>query len=96
MRQQSTNSVDQAYVDAYFIERHSKELRRFIIAVIAMVIGVPIAGFAEPIAGYLEVSESAVSTLGLVSNLCGFGILALWIMDGKDYVFPRKRANGNQ
>lgn len=94
MTEQSSKSAEQAYAETYFIERRRKEIRRFIIAVTAMVIGLPIAGFAGPIAGYLEVSEGAISTLGLVSNLCGFAILAMWVMDGKDYVFQgNKRGN---
>jgi len=96
------SSVDQAYLDAYFLERRGKEIRRFIIAVFALLIGLPISGFAEQIAAFLNASESldlsegAISTFGLVINLCGFGILAMWIMDGKDYVFPRKPVNPNQ
>lgn len=91
------NSVDQAYLDAYFLERRGKEIRRFIIAVFALLVGLPISGFAEQIAAFLNASESlnlsegAISTFGLVINLCGFGILAMWILDGKDYVFPRKQ-----
>lgn len=97
MAQNNTGSVDQAYLDAYFLERRGKEIRRFVIAVIAMLIGLPISGFAEQIAAFLNASESlnlsegAISTFGLVINLCGFGILAMWILDGKNYVFPRKQ-----
>lgn len=102
MGQKKTNSADQAYLDVYFLERRRKEIRRFIIAVIAMLIGLPIAGFAEQITAFLNASESinlsedAISTFGLVINLCGFGLLAMWIMDGKDYVFPKKQTSPNQ
>lgn len=102
MELKNSGPVDQAYLEAYFLERRGKEIRRFIIAVIAMLIGLPISGFSEQIAGFLNASESlnlskgSISTFGLVINLCGFGIMAMWIMDGKDYVFPRKRVNTNQ
>jgi hypothetical protein len=92
------NTVEHAYLDAYFQERRGKEIRRFIAAVFALFIGLPLSGFAEQIAaflnasGSLNLSEGAISTFGLVINLCGFGILAMWILDGKDYVFPRKQA----
>lgn len=95
---EQNTSVDQAYLDAYFLERRGKEIRRFIIAVFALLIGLPISGFAEQIAVFLNASESlnltegAISTFGLVINLCGFGLLAMWILDGKNYVFPRKQA----
>ena len=94
---EQNSSVDQAYLDAYFLERRGKEIRRFIIAVIAMLIGLLISGFAEQIAAFLnasenvDLSEGAISTFGLVINLCGFGTLAMWILDGKNYVFPRKK-----
>lgn len=102
MKQKSAGSVDQAYLDAYFLERRGKEIRRLIIGVIAMLIGLPLSGFAEQIAIFLNaseglnLSESAISTFGLVINLCGFGILVMWILDGKDYVFPRKRGNSDE
>ena len=99
MKHQSSSSANQAYLDAYFLERRGKEIRRFVIALIAMLIGLPISGFAEHITAFLNaseslnLSESAISIFGLVINLCGFGILAMWILDGKDYVFPRKQGN---
>lgn len=95
MQTKQAKSGDQASLDAYFIERRRKEIRRLIIAVFAMVIGVPIAGFAEPIAEYLEVTKGLVDAMGLIVNLCGFALLAMWIMDGKEYVFPTKRSNQN-
>ena len=87
----TNTQTEQAYLDEYFAARRAKEIRRLIIAVVAMVVGVPIAGFAAPIAAYLEVTETLVSMFGMGFNLCGFAILTMWIMDGKDYVFPPKR-----
>jgi len=102
MGHDSAGSVDQAYLDAYFLERRGKEIRRLLIGVIAMLIGLPFSGFAREIAAFLSaseslnLSESAISTFGLVINLCGFGILAMWMLDGKDYVFPRKRGHSDE
>lgn len=92
MTKPTMSAADQQYMDEYFITRRAKEVRKLIIAVVAMVAGVPISGFAEDIASYLDVAEGLVSVFGLLFNLCGFFILASWIMDGKEYVFPRKPA----
>ena len=54
-------------------------------------IGLPITGFADPITEYLGAPESLVSAIGMVINLVGFAILAMWVLDGKEYVFPRKQ-----
>jgi len=45
---------------------------------------------------FILLHQSAVSTFGLVINLCGFAILSIWIMDGKDYVFPPKHRKGSE
>jgi quinol-cytochrome oxidoreductase complex cytochrome b subunit len=96
------HKADQDYIDAYFLQRRAKEIRRMLIAVFALIAGGLCAGLAEPIVGFLNespslsISQSAVSTFGLVINLCGFAILSIWIMDGKDYVFPPKHRKGSE
>lgn len=85
---------DKQYIDAYFAARRTKETVRMIIALAAMALGLCLASFAEPVAADLGVRDRLISILGMVIQLAGFGLLTMWIFDGKEYVFPRKRSGG--
>tara|TARA_R110000823_G_scaffold307587_1_gene430775 strand:+ start:2887 stop:3186 length:300 start_codon:yes stop_codon:yes gene_type:complete len=94
----SNESADQSYLDNYFLYRRPKEIQRMIIGVLGLLMGASVMLFAEQITVFLNVSENLnlseglVSTSGLIVNLAGVGILFLWILDGKEYVFPIKEA----
>jgi len=95
--------ADQSYLDNYFLYRRPKEIQRMIIGVLGLLMGASVMLFADQITVFLNASESlnlskgAVGNFGLVVNLAGVGILFLWILDGKEYVFPKKKPdNANQ
>jgi len=52
------HKADQDYIDAYFLQRRAKEIRRMLIAVFALIAGGLCAGLAEPIVGFLNESPS--------------------------------------
>jgi hypothetical protein len=87
---------DQKYLDAYFIVRRGKEIRRFIIALFALIFGGAVALFGDPIAAYLKTEPGLIKNVALIINVGGFGLLTLWILDGKEYVFPRKVRGGDE
>lgn len=99
MDKQSNESVDQSYLENYYLYRRPKEIQRMIIGVFGFLMGASSMLFSEQIAAFLNVSEGVnlsggdVNTFGLVVNLAGVGILFLWILDGKEYVFPPKNRN---